>query len=395
MSQINIKDLFDESRFPSGWKLGVLFLYIPVGVVLVVIRLLIGLQLWLFASLLPDCETLRICLNHGLTLAFGIVVKVDPNGETRDKKSRIIIANNVSALDYFALRRNADTVTPSLWELPSALSHAMGLQEMNMSSKEALIANIKQFLSSSTNNIALQPEFGSTNSRVALLKFNSWPFSIQSSVQPVVIRTKRPDFVSVKLTSVASTWWMDVFWFMYVPYTIFSLTYLKVKRNMDSELLAREVEREIAVTLGIQTSSHTVSDKTEYEKRYVLERTRSGALQDRTMANAQIVANAEMRRMAHQVSEVFPLVPYNVIIRDLLKTRSVDVTISNILEGIVTYVPEPAPTNTINPASVSKAQTAQCKSGSSAGTLSFQERKTRMIAEARARYILKHGLPNF
>lgn len=286
---------------------------------LVALRLLIGLQLWLFASLLPDCETLRVCLNHGLTLAFGIIVRVDPEGENIDKKSRIVISNNVSALDHFALRRNADTVTPSLWELPSALSNAMGLQEMNMSSKDALVANIKEFLSSSRNNVALQPEFGSTNSRVALLKFNSWPFGIQQPVQPVVIRSKRPEFIGVKLTSVASTWWMDVFWFMYVPYTVFTLKYLKVKRNGDAEALAREVEREIADDLGIQTSEHTVSDKTEYEKRYVLERTRSGGhLQGRTGPNTnQIVANAEMRRMAHQVSEVFPLVPYNVIIRDL------------------------------------------------------------------------------
>ncbi|XP_015524503.1 lipid droplet-regulating VLDL assembly factor AUP1-like isoform X1 [Neodiprion pinetum] len=395
MSQINIKELFDESRFPSGWKLVALFLYTPLGIVLVLLRLLIGLQLWLFASLLPDCDTLRTCLNHGLTLTFGIIVRVDMTGEERDKKSRIIVANNVSALDHFALRRNAETVTPSLWELPNALSHAMGLQEMNMNSKDALIANIKHFLSSSGYNIALQPEFGSTNSRVALLKFNSWPFSIQSSIQPVVIKTQRPEFVGVKLTSVASTWWMDVFWFMFVPYTIFTLRYLKVKRNMDSEVLAREVEREIADTLGIQTSNHTVSDKTEYEKRYVLERTRSGTLQGgRTMPNAHIVANAEMRRMAHQVSEVFPLVPYNVIIRDLLKTRSVDVTISNILEGIVTYVPEPAPTNSASTASVSRIQSNEPKSGSSSGTLSFQERKAKMIAEARERYIQKHGLPN-
>lgn len=247
---------------------------------------------------------------------------MDGEGEERDKKCRIIIANNVSALDHFALRKNANALTPSLWELPRALSHAMGLQEMNMSSKDALITNIKQFLSSSNDNVALQPEFGSTNSRVAMLKFNSWPFSIQPSIQPVVIKARRPNLVGIKLTSLASTWWMDVFWFMYVPYTVLTLKYLKVKRSTtDTESLAREVEREIADTLGIQTSDHTVSDKTEYEKRYVLERTRSGNSQSRTTPSAQIVANAEMRRMAHQVSEVFPLVPYNVIIRDLRKYK--------------------------------------------------------------------------
>lgn len=282
------------------------------------LRLLVVLLVWLLASLLPDCDSLRVFLSYGIRIAFGIVVKIDTESEPRDKQSRILIANNVSVLDHFVLRRTTETLIPnaSVWELPTALSNALGLQKMNMSSKETLIANIKQFLSTSTYSVTVQPEFGTTNSQVALLKFNSWPFSIETSVQPIAIKASRSELVPVHLTSLASTWWTDVFWFMFVPYTVFILKYLKIRRNPEHEILVREVEKDIADALGLQTCSHTVSDKTEYEKRY---RTRilSNARPNRNAPNSQVIHSIEIQRMVRQVSEVLPLVPHNVILRDL------------------------------------------------------------------------------
>lgn len=304
------------SRFPSGWRLLYIFLYTPVGIVLVLLRLLIALQLWLLASLLPDCNSLRAFLNHGFSFAFGIVVKI-PEREVIDKQSRIIVANNVSVLDHFALYKATQALTPSVWELPAALGNALGLQMMDMSSKEALISNIKQFLSTSKCNAALQPEFGTTNSRVALLKFNSWPFTIEASVQPVALKAQRPEFIPICVTSLASTWWTDVFWFMFVPYTVFTFKYLKVKKHTDSEVLVREVEKDIATSLGLRTSSHTVSDKAEFEKRCIIEKTQNRRLNRRSSPNSQVIHSIEIQRMVRQVSEVLPLVPHNVILRDL------------------------------------------------------------------------------
>lgn len=303
-------------RFPNGWSLLLVVLYSPIGFVLVSLRLLVLLLLWPLASLLPNCNSLQAFLSYGIRISLGIVVKIDSESEPRDKQSRIIIANNVSVLDHFALRRATETLIPSVWELPTALSNALGLQKMNMNSKETLIANIKQFLSTSMYSMAVQPEFGTTNSKVALLKFNSWPFSIETSVQPVAIRASRSELVPVHLTSLASTWLTEVFWFMFVPYTVFTLKYLKIRRNSDHEILVREVEKDIADALGLQTCSHTVSDKTEYEKRY---RTRilSNARPNRNAPNSQVIHSIEIQRMVRQVSEVLPLVPHNVILRDL------------------------------------------------------------------------------
>lgn len=394
MSQIDIQDLFDTSRFSSGWNRLSLILYVPVGIILVLVRLLVSLHLWFLALLLPDCNILRSYLHHCLSFVFGIIVKVDPEGESRDKQSRIIITNNVSVLDHFALHRAMQTLTPTAWEIPNALSHALGLQEMNMSNTGTLITNIRQFLSTTHCNIALQPEFSTTNSRVALLQFNSWPFIIETSVQPVAIKVTRPAITPVHITSLASTWWTDVFWFMFVPYTVFILKYLKIKRNTDHKLLARQVEYDIANALGLTPSSHTVSDKTEYEKRCIMEKGHTRILPARESSNIQVFRNLQMQAMARQVNEVLPFVPHNVILRDLLKTRNVDVTIANILDGVVAYTPEPNSQTATSVASASKTQTSVTKDNSCLGTSSFQERKAQMIKEARERYIQKFGLNN-
>ncbi|XP_062465251.1 E3 ubiquitin-protein ligase AMFR isoform X1 [Pezoporus occidentalis] len=51
-------------------------------------------------------------------------------------------------------------------------------------------------------------------------------------------------------------------------------------------------------------------------------------------------SNSQLNAMAHQVQEMFPQVPYHVILQDLQLTRSVEITTDNILEGRI-QVPFP------------------------------------------------------
>lgn len=50
--------------------------------------------------------------------------------------------------------------------------------------------------------------------------------------------------------------------------------------------------------------------------------------------------NSQLNAMAHQIQEMFPQVPYNLLLQDLQLTRSVEVTTDNILEGRI-QVPFP------------------------------------------------------
>ncbi|GAA6093211.1 autocrine motility factor receptor a [Tachysurus ichikawai] len=53
------------------------------------------------------------------------------------------------------------------------------------------------------------------------------------------------------------------------------------------------------------------------------------------------VNNSQLSTMAHQIQEMFPQVPYHLVLQDLQLTRSVEVTTDNILEGRI-QVPFPA-----------------------------------------------------
>lgn len=62
--------------------------------------------------------------------------------------------------------------------------------------------------------------------------------------------------------------------------------------------------------------------------------------------------------MALKVKEVLPHVPLVTIRDDLVKTRCVDATIARLIEGVVSFVPEPQPLpnqRTERPSPVSQA----------------------------------------
>ncbi|XP_074864868.1 E3 ubiquitin-protein ligase AMFR [Carettochelys insculpta] len=51
-------------------------------------------------------------------------------------------------------------------------------------------------------------------------------------------------------------------------------------------------------------------------------------------------SNSQLNAMAHQIQEMFPQVPYHIVLQDLQLTRSVEITTDNILEGRI-QVPFP------------------------------------------------------
>jgi ancient ubiquitous protein 1 len=92
----------------------------------------------------------------------------------------------------------------------------------------------------------------------------------------------------------------------------FCLRYLPavVKETGQSDVqLAEHAAKLMAADLGITATVHTASDKAEYEKRYLLERSQPIIVRN--------TPTSELQRMARQVGEVLPYVPNDVIIRDL------------------------------------------------------------------------------
>ena len=54
-------------------------------------------------------------------------------------------------------------------------------------------------------------------------RFSSWSFCLSDVIQPVAIQVWRPPFADVAPSALATNIWADIFWFLFVPCTMFTL----------------------------------------------------------------------------------------------------------------------------------------------------------------------------
>ncbi|KAK3918638.1 Lipid droplet-regulating VLDL assembly factor AUP1 [Frankliniella fusca] len=330
-----------------------------------------------------------------LCFTLGIVVR-EECVEKCDESAQVIVTNHISMLDYIPIHLLSGCVTPGRWDAPSAW--ALSLKSWGHG--DTLLANVRAHLSNSDTPVLVQPEGATTSGTTGLLKFESWPLETVTRVQPAVIRVWRPAMADIAVTVVAASELWDIFFYLFVPFTVFTVRYLNVVELRKDETPAHCMERieaAIAQDLGVRTTKFTAKDKMEYEKRYLAELYRPVAIANGTAALRLQPTSAQLLRMSNQVKEVLPNVPLDAIRRDLARTWDVDLTITNILEGLVPFVPEgqgPAlPSRTQRPSEDQMpASSSSSKKSVQTGSLTFQERKAKMIEEARKKYIEKHGL---
>ncbi|XP_067104991.1 E3 ubiquitin-protein ligase AMFR [Osmerus mordax] len=74
--------------------------------------------------------------------------------------------------------------------------------------------------------------------------------------------------------------------------------------------------------------------------------------------------NSQLNAMAHQIQEMFPQVPYHLVLQDLQLTRSVEVTTDNILEGRIQV---PFPTQPSERAALQGGPASEEPAGASGG----------------------------
>jgi len=396
MGNPELKDLFFKTRFVGGWHLLAVALYMPVGVVLALIRVFVSLQAYLLALLLliPELSFIRGFVLRVIGLVLGIFI-IEENPSQRDKNVRVLVANHITILDHIPVHLLTGCFSPSRWEVwPLCLKVFEGSQDKHM-----FATSLRSHLSKTPCPLLLQPEEADTNGRVGLLKFAPWCAGVAAAVQPVCLIAWRP--LAVTPTTLGATFSLDLFWFLFSPITIFRIRYLPVIQKQEGdtdEEMADRVAQSIAKELGLVYTKFTAKDKAEYEKRQLLEASHSASSRPRSSPRLSY----ELQRMAAQVSEVLPYVPPDVIVRDLCRTRSVDLTISNILEGAVRYTPLPQPhEHRASTSSVSRPTSSTSMSSEVSGPfprsaqdrmMSFVERKARLIEDARRRYMEKHGL---
>lgn len=381
MEQPGLEHMLEGQRFPVELlSRGLLLLYAPFGLCLFLLRLFIGAHVFLVSGVLPDCAVRRF-LVRVMTSVLGVLIT--QSGE-QDPAVKIYVSNHMTCIDHNVLSLLTACSTPSVSCPPGFLCWARGFLELGApGSRTQLRESLKHYLSQpGSPPLLLFPEEETTNGRVGLLHFSSWPFSLSDCVQPLTLRVSRA-LVSVAVAG--SPWYVELFWTLFSLYTVYHVRWLppvcRVSRESDEDFASR-VQKLLALSLGVHSTNHTAADRAEHLKRR------------KEPAPRQTPPSTAASHMAQRVKEVLPQVPLSVIHQDLAQTGCVDATITNLIEGRVPYVPE------------QESQTEGEVPGRAAGCkpiskgfarrpedrhLSLQERKEALYDYARRRYLEKFG----
>ncbi|XP_052098638.1 lipid droplet-regulating VLDL assembly factor AUP1-like [Mytilus californianus] len=407
--------LFDISRFPDPGSVVLTIFYFPFGLVLVIIRLFIALHGLLVSCILPKSAATSFILKS-IFAVVGIHIMVQEDKRDEKKKAKILVANYISHLDHMIIDFIQPCHAPDYQGLSGFEQWIFAYKNFGISKgTDTFEKNIKEYVTDDSNKfpVLLWPEKTTTNGRKGLLKFDKFPFSCSSIIQPMTIQATRWP-LDVKVTTLTSNRWTDFFWSMFFPYTIFKIKILPaMEKSADEsvEEFADRVREKLSSTLNVRMTDYTFEDKEKYIKQLDSEsKQKKASSNKRTKPNPAELA--EVSKMAQQVKEVLPDTPLSVIEKDLLKTKDIDRTISNILEGKI-VIPRNASDSSILtvPSSIpevsqeirdkvnTQVSPAQQKysahyfpKSSSDRHQSFEERKKIMIETARQRYIEKHGL---
>uniref|UniRef100_A0A8C0FLV4 AUP1 lipid droplet regulating VLDL assembly factor n=1 Tax=Bubo bubo TaxID=30461 RepID=A0A8C0FLV4_BUBBB len=308
-------------RFPTdGFLLLVLLLYAPVGLCLLVLRLFIGVHVFLVSCALPD-SVLRRFIVRVMCSVLGLFVRQnDPR--LRDVNVRVYIANHVTQFDHNVINLLTSCNTPALNGAPGFICWSRGFMELGVTGSRAELVDSLKVYSSHRGNppLLLFPEEAATNGRAGLLRFRySWPLSLGQLPCAVLSLCSLPQSVA------DSSWITELLWTFFVPFTVYQVRWMpSVPRRAEelSEDFALRVQELLAMELGVVSTRLTAADKTEHMKRlrhtsllpFVPARPRvPSSLTGAAPEDVRITA------MAQRVKEVLPHVPLEVIRIDLGK----------------------------------------------------------------------------
>jgi len=202
-------------------------------------------------------------------MVLGFIVFTE-SFENYDSQVKIIISNHVTNFDHLAISLCLPVAVPSVWDLPPYLNWILGYTNFGASDgRQVFMKNVRNFLKGSNLPMLIFPEGATSNNKKGLLKFSSWPFLLDNDVQPITVNVQRPLLARISPSILGSRWWSDFFWFLFVPYTAFTVRFLPVVHRADFETtddFCKYVQKIICKDLKLAETNFTSSDKVEYAK---------------------------------------------------------------------------------------------------------------------------------
>uniref|UniRef100_A0A1Y1N0H5 Phospholipid/glycerol acyltransferase domain-containing protein n=1 Tax=Photinus pyralis TaxID=7054 RepID=A0A1Y1N0H5_PHOPY len=267
MPSKNISELYLLKRYPQNTVgLFTFILYLPFGILLLLLRGILGIQVFVFGFLLPDVPVIQKLLCKLFCATLGIVIHSENPAER--KNVAVYVTNFVSPFDHLVIHSQTGSVMSGKDVFNTLLSTSFGLRHFGSQSVEFPIfkKNIAKTIESGTP-VHFQPELKQTNGK-AVLKFTTWPFQLCKRIQPVCIEVSRP-FLDIKISTFDSVYWTDTLMYLFSPYTSYKLRFLPVVDQMDfSETkFADKVREDIAHALQVELSEYSATDLMHWEKK--------------------------------------------------------------------------------------------------------------------------------
>ncbi|CAH1998004.1 unnamed protein product [Acanthoscelides obtectus] len=254
MSNIEIKHLFNYSRFPDGDTTRILFvLYIPLGVIILLLRIIVLLCAMLLGYILPETVPCRKFINKITCMALGIAVTIE-NPKAKENVG-VFVSNNLSVFDHVAVQSVTDAVMP----VKTALEKIVKLNNFDfgsISEPGRFKENVQKFILENETAAFFVPEEKPTNGKY-LLKFKTYPFQLSTKVQPICIQIERP-FMNTGVTVFGSSYTYDALFFMLSPLTNFKIRFLESveRKSLSDEEFSEAVRQKIAACLKVRVFQH-------------------------------------------------------------------------------------------------------------------------------------------
>uniref|UniRef100_A0A915Q3B4 CUE domain-containing protein n=1 Tax=Setaria digitata TaxID=48799 RepID=A0A915Q3B4_9BILA len=354
-----LSNLFVRERCSSStFQRFLLYTYIPFGILLFCIRIVIGVHIFLTACILRKTMLLRCTVLRVMSCLLGFVVFSGGPAGGWDHKTHLLVANHISTLDHMAVDLIEPCILPSVWDIPNILRWCLGYKDLGARQGRAeLIRRSRVFCENNVLPLLTFPEGAVTSGCTGLLKFSTWPFEVADTVQPVLISIYRPFFGNIAVSVLGGAWWQDVFYFLFVPFTIMKVRWLHPvhrKRSSNSgepnetiEEFTKRVADIMATKLGIAATSFTSQDAVEEAKRHLEGRRQSfldirlnsdSPRKSRSWQNVRSLSE-HLDALAMKIKQAFPAVPLVAIREDLEQTQDGNTTCERITAGKIRVNP--------------------------------------------------------
>ncbi|KAF5395689.1 Ancient ubiquitous protein 1, partial [Paragonimus heterotremus] len=226
--------------------------YVPLGLLLLVMRTVIFPHALLASSLLSSCGAVKRFVLRVMCLVLGWVVWIKHEHKTpRDQKYLPIVSNHVTLFDHLMICLLQECITPH--------QHVLHWYSTFVDIKDDPVSElIGQTMQKNTKPVLLFPERSPTNSPDHLLVFDPTIFESVDKVQPLALRVCRP--FPIKLVEYPLVWYQELLWHFFVPFTLYQFEYLDPMCRLPDENsadFADRVRAEIARALNVLRSDIT------------------------------------------------------------------------------------------------------------------------------------------